>query len=113
MAYMTMHTHSCGVTDEFCTSDCQSNCVVNPTPPPCRAENGVVKRVIGYYEAWMINSNCRRTEPEDLPLDAITHLNYVFAFLTPGTFDIVPMEGSIPVSLFKRITDLKKLKPGL
>lgn len=81
--------------------------------PPGRTENGVLKRVIGYYEAWMINSNCRHTEPGDLPLDVIIHFNYAFAFLTPGTYDIVPMEQSIPVSLFKRTTDLKKIKPGL
>jgi hypothetical protein len=57
----------CGSTTDFCTGLCQSNCVEHP-PPPSNAGNGdLVRRVIGYYEAWNANSNCHPMLPSELP----------------------------------------------
>lgn len=103
----------CGSTRDFCTGGCQSNCIEHPQPPPGSPKGRVLSRVIGYYEAWNAFSNCRRTLPTDLPLDALTHVNYAFTFLDPVTYDVTPMDGSASTQLFQSTTGLKKLKPGL
>ncbi|KAM7216064.1 hypothetical protein V8F06_008537 [Rhypophila decipiens] len=92
---------------------CQSNCVEHPQPPPGSPQGRVLSRVIGYYEAWNAFSNCRRTLPSDLPLDALTHVNYAFTFLDPVTYEVTPMDGSTSTQLFHSTTAIKKLKPGL
>jgi chitinase len=102
----------CGTTELYCNSKCQSNCVLHPSPPGGAGE-GVLSKVIGYYESWNAFSNCRKTAPTDLPLDALTHVNYAFAYIAPGSFQITTMDGRTPPSLFRETTNLKSLKPGL
>ncbi|KAK4186062.1 hypothetical protein QBC35DRAFT_453660 [Podospora australis] len=103
----------CGTTEEFCNSKCQSNCVLRPSPPSGGKGDGVLSKVIGYYESWNAFSSCRKTAPTDLPLSALTHVNYAFAYISPGSYQITTMDGRTPTSLFKETTNLKTLKPGL
>lgn len=88
--------------------------------------------VIGYYEAWSARSKCHQTSPTDLPreahpyfdntretvdnklaVDALTHLNYAFAFIDSSSFEITTMDAATPVSLFDDIAALKIIKPEL
>ncbi|CAH0045716.1 unnamed protein product [Clonostachys solani] len=105
----------CGTASDYCNARCQSNCEEHPDPPPASGSGGgdVLKRVIGYYKGWNAVSKCHQTLPVDLPLSALTHINFAFAFVEPGTYAIVPMDGTIATSLFTDTTNLKKLNPGL
>ncbi|KAI0863675.1 hypothetical protein F4860DRAFT_521760 [Xylaria cubensis] len=97
-----------------CTSNCDaSNCVVHPKPPSGSSQGKTLSRVIGYYEAWNNRSDCHQASPEDLPLDALTHLNYAFAYLDPNTFRITTMDATIPVELFDKFSALKSINPRL
>jgi chitinase len=51
-------------------------------------------------------------QPENIPVDSYTHLNFAFAHVDPTTYTIVPMAGT-QTSLYSRFTALKKQKPGL
>nr|KAI0406599.1 hypothetical protein F4802DRAFT_556676 [Xylaria palmicola] len=103
----------CGTTEEYCNDSCQSNCVVHPKPPSGSSEGKALSKVIGYYEAWNERSECHQASPKDLPLDALTHLNYAFAYLDPNTFRITTMDAKIPVSLFDDFSELKSINPDL
>ncbi|KFA48851.1 hypothetical protein S40293_01490, partial [Stachybotrys chartarum IBT 40293] len=105
----------CGTSSEFCSDTCQSNCESNPQPPPPSGTNGgdILQRVIGYYEGWNARSRCHETKPEDLPVSALTHINFAFAFVDPETYTIVPMDDQTPTSLFADTTNLKLINPGL
>lgn len=46
-------------------------------------------------------------------MSALTHINFAFAFVDPGTYAIVPMDSRTPTSLFSETTDLKVKNPGL
>jgi chitinase len=46
-------------------------------------------------------------------VDALTHLNYAFAYIDPPTFDIITMDVKTPVSLFDDFADLKVVRPDL
>lgn len=46
-------------------------------------------------------------------VDALTHLNYAFAFLDPNTFRITTMDAATPVSLFDHFSELKFTNPDL
>src|SRR5262245_18229399 len=46
-------------------------------------------------------------------VDALTHVNYAFAFLDAATYRIIPMDGGSRSDLFTETTNLKHLKPGL
>ncbi|KAJ6071566.1 hypothetical protein N7499_009580, partial [Penicillium canescens] len=92
---------------------CQSNCVLHPKPPSGSPTKQALSKVIGYYEAWADRSNCHQTSPRDLPLDALTHLNYAFAYISPGTFKIMTMDAATPVSLFDDVAALKLTNPDL
>ncbi|RDW83598.1 glycoside hydrolase family 18 protein [Aspergillus mulundensis] len=69
--------------------------------------------VIGYYEAWSDRSKCHQTSPSDLPVDALTHVNYAFAYVDPSTYDITTMDAATPVRIFGDITALKITNPSL
>lgn len=50
--------------------------------------------------------------PEEIPIGAYTHLNFAFAFIDPVTYKVAPMaENQVP--LYKRVTSLKSLNPGM
>lgn len=46
-------------------------------------------------------------------MDALTHVNYAFAYVDPATYQITTMDGATPVSLFEDVTDLKNVKSDL
>ncbi|KAG5951737.1 hypothetical protein E4U53_002386 [Claviceps sorghi] len=103
----------CGTTKEFCGKGCQSNCIQNPSPPGGSTKGKTLSRVIGYYEAWNARSDCHKTLPRDLPVAALTHLNYAFAYLDPTSFKITTMDAATPASLFGDVSDLKAANPDL
>lgn len=51
--------------------------------------------------------------PLDLPLDALTHVNYAFAYIDPESYQIITMDSATPGSLFDDTTTLKSIKPDL
>ncbi|EUC49054.1 glycoside hydrolase family 18 protein [Bipolaris oryzae ATCC 44560] len=101
----------CGTTADFCGKNCQSNCVEHPKPSGGGGK--VDDRVIGYWEAWNARSTCHNTQASDLPLDALTHVNYAFAYIDPSSFEITTMDAQTPVSTFEDVVALKDLKPDL
>ncbi|EZF35684.1 hypothetical protein H109_04882 [Trichophyton interdigitale MR816] len=103
----------CGTTKDFCGDKCQSNCVLHPKPPGGSATGKTLSKVIGYYEAWNARSKCHGTVSLDLPISALTHLNYAFAFIDASTFELTTMDAATPVSLFDDIASLKDIKPSL
>lgn len=103
----------CGSTSDFCDTGCQSDfggCgdVVRPS---CGG-NSISKRTIGYYEAWSNTRTCEAVSPEDLNLNGFTHINFAFAFFSPTTFAIAPMDEPSG-QLFNRFTALKDTRSGL
>jgi chitinase len=64
--------------------------------------------VIGYYESWVDCLACHQVAPSDLPLSELTHINYAFAYIDPGTYQLVTMDPNIPNSLFQLTTDTKQ-----
>lgn len=52
-------------------------------------------------------------EPEDIPVEGLTHLNFAFAYITPSQYDIVPMDSRTPESMFTRVTSAKERNPKL
>lgn len=46
-------------------------------------------------------------------MDALTHLNYAFAYIDPTTFDIVTMSPDTPAQLFQSVVDAKSYKSDL
>ncbi|GKZ39502.1 hypothetical protein AbraIFM66950_000449, partial [Aspergillus brasiliensis] len=104
----------CGTTKDFCSDGCQSNCVLNPKVPTSSSSNSsVLSKVIGYYEGWQATSTCHQTLPSDLPLAALTHVNFAFAYLTTDTYEITTMDSEMSTSLFTKVTDLKDQSSGL
>jgi chitinase len=100
----------CGTTSDFCDNNCQSNCG-NPKSPGGGGD--VRDRVIGYYESWSATKDtCGKMDPSQIPVEGLTHLNYAFAYVNPGTYDIVPMSGT-KASLFNEVTSLKQRNPDL
>ncbi|KAJ6256129.1 hypothetical protein Dda_8964 [Drechslerella dactyloides] len=100
----------CGTTSEFCDDKCQSNC--GKVNRPAGGGN-TRKNVVGYYESWQATSKtCSRMQPEEVPAAGMTHLNFAFAFITPNSYDVVPMPETDP-NLFSRTTALKSTYPGL
>ncbi|KAI4285352.1 MAG: hypothetical protein L6R38_000708 [Xanthoria sp. 2 TBL-2021] len=103
------------MTEEFCTKGsndkkgCQSNC----DQPGSGASGGDVQsRVIGYYESWAHARTCSGMDFKDIPVEGLTHLYFSFGYITPGDFNIAPMDNA-PSSLFSDLTDLKKKNSGL
>lgn len=46
-------------------------------------------------------------------MDALTHLNYAFAYINPATFELMTMDVKTPVSLFNDVSNLKAAKADL
>ncbi|KAI4634170.1 uncharacterized protein J4E87_001340 [Alternaria ethzedia] len=117
LRYLVPNVHSifCGMTEKFCdkgTEDepkCQSNC---EQPGSGGSGGDVQKIVIGYYEAWAHDRKCQGMDFKNIPTGALTHLYFSFGYISPGTFDLVPMDDLSP-DLFSQFTDVKKSNPGL
>ncbi|KAM7212522.1 putative glycosyl hydrolases family 18 protein [Rhypophila decipiens] len=107
----------CGSTADFCKMDpggdpeksCQSNCA---QPGPTNKDGNVQKRVIGYYEAWNVESACAGMSFKQIPAGGLTHAYFSFAFVTSGDFKIVPMPG-MDAKLFSDFTAIKSRNSGL
>ncbi|KAF7510841.1 hypothetical protein GJ744_005941 [Endocarpon pusillum] len=105
----------CGMTSEFCDKGthenpgCQSNC---DQPGSGGSGGDVQKRVIGYYEAWAHDRKCQGMDLKNIPTGALTHLYFSFGYISPGEFDLVPMDDLDP-DLFSQFTDVKRSNPGL
>ena len=98
-AYVTDASSFCGTTEKFCDAKCQSNCGT-PTPPAGRDTEGVRRRVIGYYETWSTTRKCHTMAPKGIPVDGLTHVNFAFAYIEPGTYKVTTMDGNTPANLF-------------
>lgn len=104
----------CGTTSKFCqvSEKCQSNCG-NPAVPPGKSPVPATNRVIGYYEAWSARRECHPFPPAAIPVQGLTHLNFAFGYVDPQSFQVVPMDGATPASLFTKTADVRTLKSGL
>lgn len=102
----------CGTTTDFCTDECQSNCVEHPQPRGVKNYQDVRKRVIAYYEAWSARRACHPVDPSMLPISALTHVNFAFASIAPETFEITTMDTATPADLFQTAADVKTFKSG-
>ncbi|THX54883.1 glycoside hydrolase [Aureobasidium pullulans] len=104
----------CGTTSDFCGTGCQSNCELHPDPPGGNISGSVLdSKVIGYYESWSARRDCHKIAPTDLPLDALSHVNFAFAYIDPENSQIMTMDTSTPSSLFQDTANLKSIKPSL
>ncbi|KAL8350543.1 hypothetical protein RB598_005715 [Gaeumannomyces tritici] len=99
----------CGTAADFCGKGCQSNC---DKPTPKGSSSDIQKRVIGYYEGWAHDRKCQDMDFNKIPVGAFTHLYFSFAFITPGDFNIAPMDDLDP-ELFTKFTEVKKRNSGL
>ncbi|KAH8195218.1 hypothetical protein TruAng_010618 [Truncatella angustata] len=100
----------CGMTEEFCvvTDDEETSCQSNCEQPESGASNGDIrKRVIGYYEAWVHDRACNGMSIDQIPVGSLTHLMFSFGYITPGDFQIVPMD-DLDEKLFTKIALLKQ-----
>ncbi|KAI8631028.1 carbohydrate-binding module family 18 [Xylariaceae sp. FL1651] len=96
----------CGLSEEFCkeTNNANTTCQSNCEQPGSGASGGnVQKRIIGYYEAWAINQ---------IPVNALTHLHFAFAYITPGSLQVVPMDG-VDETVLQDFTSIKRKNSGL
>ena len=106
----------CGTQPDFCkvTKDaetgCQSNC--DQPGPKDKSDGNVQKRVIGYYEAWNHKKACQGMGFADIPVGALTHAYFSFGYITPGDFQVAPMD-DLPTSLFSDFNNIKKRNSGL
>lgn len=48
-----------------------------------------------------------------MPLAELTHLNYAFAFIAPGSYEITTMDSETPESLWEVTASTKKYNPNL
>jgi len=48
----------------------------------------------------------------DIPVGGLTHLYFSFGYITPGDFNVAPMD-NLPLTLFSDLTDMKKKNSGL
>ena len=69
-------------------------------------------RIIGYYEAWAHDRKCSGMDFSDIPVEDLTHLNFAFAYISPGSLQVVPMDG-LTTDLFGQLTSLKDRNRGL
>jgi chitinase len=52
-------------------------------------------------------------QPEQIPVDGLTHVNYAFAYIDPENGGITTMDNTTLDSLFSRVTDIKLRNPAL
>ncbi|KAF2416681.1 hypothetical protein EJ08DRAFT_666620 [Tothia fuscella] len=94
----------CGMKADFCQEACQSNC----EQPGSGASGGdVQKRIIGYYEGWKHDQACAGMGINDIPFDALTHVVFSFGYISPGDYNVVPMD-NLPAKLFADFTKQKE-----
>ncbi|KAB8073077.1 glycoside hydrolase superfamily [Aspergillus leporis] len=55
---------------------------------------------------------CDKRLPSDLDVSGLTHINFVFAYFHPMTFEVLPMSGE-DTALYPQFTALKAKKPSL
>ncbi|KFX92564.1 hypothetical protein V490_05317 [Pseudogymnoascus sp. VKM F-3557] len=105
----------CGMTADFCTRGptpdigCQSNC---DQPGSGSSGGNVQSRVIGYYESWAHDRACTGMNFNEIPVNGMTHLYFSFGYITPGDFNVAPMDDQDP-DLFRQMTAMKSKNPGL
>lgn len=101
------------MTSDFCTKDGLSGCQSNCDQPGSGASGGNVQsRIIGYYESWASGRSCSGMTFADIPVESLTHLNFAFGYISPSSFDIVPMDNLDP-ALFSDLTALKSRNRNL
>jgi chitinase len=89
---------------DFCKDNCQSNC---EQPSSGGSFGDVQSRVVGYYEAWKHDQACAGMDFDQIPVDAFTHINFAFGYISPESFDVVPMDNLDP-ELFTSFTKIKE-----
>ncbi|KAK7910554.1 hypothetical protein PG985_013035 [Apiospora marii] len=105
----------CGMTEDFCkvTDDKEDSCQSNCDQPKSGASGSNARdRVVGYYEAWVHDRKCNGMSIDQIPVGALTHLMFSFAYITPGDFQIVPMD-DLDTKLFSKMSALKKQNKAL
>lgn len=70
-------------------TSCQNNC---EQPTFGKSNGDIRKRVVGYCEAWVHLRSCNDMSIDQIPVGDLTHLILSFAYITPGTFEIVLMD---------------------
>ncbi|KAL7937884.1 glycoside hydrolase family 18 protein [Trichoderma chlorosporum] len=50
--------------------------------------------------------------PSSIPASGLTHVNFAFAYIDPGTYQISVMKSDMPSSLFSEVADLKTFNTG-
>ncbi|OBT73001.1 hypothetical protein VF21_07849 [Pseudogymnoascus sp. 05NY08] len=95
----------CGSTADFCGD-------TKVPEPSCSGNSATNGRVIGYYEGWNLERSCNTMAPEDVTLGYWTHINFAFAYIDPGTFEIAPMSNDV-AALYQRVSALKQKQNGL
>lgn len=96
----------CGTTADFCGEGCQSNCGTPSVPAGGNSQN-VTSKVIAYYESWSDRRSCHDFPPTAIPYDALTHVNFAFAYIDPETYTIKTMDSQTPAKLFQEVADIK------
>ncbi|KAF5671745.1 hypothetical protein FHETE_3958 [Fusarium heterosporum] len=102
----------CGTTKDFCGAKCQNGCD-EPKVPSGKSTRPVRDKVIGYYEAWSARRKCQPFRPSNIPTNALTHVNFAFAYIDPDTYEITTMDSSTLDTLFQEVTAIKSMKSGL
>lgn len=97
----------CGTTEEYCGDDDKVE------RPSCSVSDTTVNRVIGYYEAWSTSGRrCYGMLPEEIPFGYYTHINFAFATIDPGTFELIPGDDRTD-DYMRRIQSLKFIQPDV
>ncbi|RMZ83679.1 hypothetical protein DV738_g1033, partial [Chaetothyriales sp. CBS 135597] len=65
-----------------------------------------------YYEAWVHDRACNGMSIDQIPVGSLTHLMFSFGYITPGDFQIVPMD-DLDENLFTKMASLKQRNQGL
>jgi GH18 family chitinase len=66
------------------------------------------KRRIAYYGSWADNRTCDSFRPEDIPVHALTHINFAFGGINDKHQVSVDAEG-----VLVRVVKLKRRNPAL
>ncbi|KAL9594308.1 MAG: hypothetical protein Q9219_007102 [cf. Caloplaca sp. 3 TL-2023] len=95
--YCNYGPEACGTNGQSPNDKCWSNC-------DAHAECGEFAKTPG--------KECPLKDFKDIPVGALTHLYFSFGYITPGDFNVAPMDNA-PSSLFSDLTDMKKKNSGL
>lgn len=64
------------------------------------------------FPTWIYSCLHTLQDFKDIPTGALTHLYFSFGYISPGEFDLVPMDDLDP-DLFSQFTEVKRSNPGL